>query len=118
MFALTSISPKDSYNEEDTPVVLVGDGFDDIAEVFLGATFLKDVVAKSPNVMNAVVPKGMKPDVYDVVALNKRGTSVKLEKGFTVNAGSRIKSGCGCNAGGLEVLSGALMLLALARRRL
>jgi len=118
MFAITSIDPADSFNAEETPVVIVGDGFDEIAEVFVGPKVLADVKAKSPNVLNATVPKGMSAGVYDVKVFNKRGQSLVLSKAFTVNEGTRVRmAGCGCNVGGFELLGSALVLLAAARRR-
>jgi MYXO-CTERM domain-containing protein len=117
---LETITPNEGDTIEDTPVVLTGDDFDEVVEVLIGSTLLKSssVTAKSANVIETSVPKGLSSGVYDVSVINTRGEKATLTNGFTISAGVNAKEGCGCGSGPGALFGLALLLgLAIRRRR-
>ncbi|MBL8950756.1 MAG: IPT/TIG domain-containing protein [Myxococcaceae bacterium] len=113
---LDDVTPSEGYSEEATKIVLTGDGFRDGAQVLIGSTVLDTVTVRSAAVINAEVPVGVAPGLYDVEVINLDGTRADLERGFAVIAGSRTKgAGCGCSA--LPIPGGVALALLLRLRR-
>jgi len=113
---LDDITPASGFNQDTTKVVLTGDGFQQGAEVAIGPKVLDAVTVKSAAVINADVPPGLTPDTYDVEVINLDGKRAKLDKAFTVVAGSSTKGGCGCGSAALLPLAALASLLRLRRR--
>ncbi|MBL6976110.1 MAG: IPT/TIG domain-containing protein [Deltaproteobacteria bacterium] len=81
-----AISPISGFNDEQTDVSIVGDGFQDGAIAKLGGTNLVGVQVLSESLISATVPKGMTPGTYILVVLNKDETSGFLTDAFEVKA--------------------------------
>ena len=81
-----AISPISGFNDEQTDVSIVGDGFQDGAIAKLGGTNLVDVQVQSESLISATVPKGMTPGTYILVVLNMDEPSGFLTDAFEVKA--------------------------------
>ncbi len=115
--ALTSITPAEGFSQDDTPVVLLGDGFIGLTEVLVGTRVITEFTVKSQNVAETTVKAGLPAGVYDVSVIDQGGNKATLTKAFTVHAGSSVKSGCGCDGSGVGPLVFGVMLLLGRRKR-
>jgi photosystem II stability/assembly factor-like uncharacterized protein len=85
--SITDVEPRSAPNDLDTPVAIVGAGFEAGAAVWLDGTSLADVAWVSGTRLEATVPWGMEPVVYTVTVVNPGGESGLLADAFTVTQG-------------------------------
>lgn len=128
--SIESISPSTAANTSSTDVVILGQGFEPGIEVLLGASPIGVRQALSERIQ-ATIPEGLEPGVYDVIVTNPDGESDSLAMAFTVtddmNSGSvdsgGVEEGCGCASSGnlsrdSAFLGGLLVgFMAWSRRR-
>jgi photosystem II stability/assembly factor-like uncharacterized protein len=84
---LDSVAPSSAPNDLDTPIVVTGTNFEDGADVLLDGTSLEDVGWVSGTRLEAIVPWGIAPGVYDLTVVNPGGESDDLPNVFTVTQG-------------------------------
>ena len=84
---IVEIGPSAAPNDLDTPLVITGTNFEDGAEVWLDGTSLEGVSWVSGTGLEAVVPWGMNPGLYDLWVYNPGGGSGELTNAFTVTQG-------------------------------
>lgn len=119
---VTAISPTSGYNDGDTPVTVLGTGFEAGATVKLGGTALSAVTVDGPGLISATVPAGMDPGFYMLVVLNAAGDTANLMNAYEVKEKevetdeplTSGNSGCHTGAGSSSALALALLLLGLA----
>ncbi|RMG21179.1 MAG: hypothetical protein D6729_01355 [Deltaproteobacteria bacterium] len=111
---LTRITPTSGPADADTPVAILGRGFTAETTFRLGPHWLEAVEVDSPTAATAVVPAGLPPDTYDLIAQAGPAQYV-FPSAFTVVAEpSGEGGGCGCAAGAAgSGRPGALLLLLL-----
>ena len=124
---LDSISPSIGKSGSETSVVLLGSNFQPTVQVVLGPSILKNLVVKSPSVIEGTVGSGISPGIYDVTAVNPDGKKVTLKDGFTLLAfgasssegGAANATGCSCSSSsaGLSLYAAFTVLLGALRRR-
>jgi photosystem II stability/assembly factor-like uncharacterized protein len=85
--SITEVEPLSAPNDLDTPIVIVGAGFEAGAAVWLDGASLADVAWPSAARLEATVPWGMGPGVYTVTVVNPGGESGLLTDAFTVTQG-------------------------------
>lgn len=127
---VASISPNEGFEDEQTEVSIVGEGFADGATVKLGGTSLVAVDVVSAQFISATVPKGMTASEtrYDLIIVGADGNVGQLPSAFLVQSRPKDKSNSApassCSAGASGSGStAALLLIALGsllaiRRRL
>ena len=82
-----SITPSTSANNASTPVVILGSGFTADSTASLGTTVLTTTYV-SPTQLNANVPWGLTPGVYDLTISDPaQPTPAVLPNAFTVTLG-------------------------------
>ena len=81
-----SITPDTGSAFEQTPVQIEGSGFLDTPSVRLGDTWLLSVTLVSSTTLDAVVPAGMAPGLYDLTLYNGDCQEAELTGAFTVVA--------------------------------
>ena len=92
---VTAISPVEGFNDEDTEVSIVGEGFVPGATVKLGATHLSAVTIVSAGLISARVPAGMTAGTYLLIVVNSDGDTATLDAAFEVlEPPSGPSSGC------------------------
>jgi hypothetical protein len=99
---VTSITPNSSRTNEAPMVVITGTNFELGAQALIGTTTLALNSVASQSV-NATVPMGMLPGVYDVKVRNPNGVEGVLPAGYTVLAsdgGVPTGGGAGGGSGG------------------
>jgi Peptidase family C25/Propeptide_C25/PKD domain/Immune inhibitor A-like, MAM domain/IPT/TIG domain len=83
---VVSITPDSGSAFEQTPVQIEGSGFLDTPSVRLGDTWLLSVTLVSSTTLDAVVPAGMEPGLYDLTLTNGDCQEAVLTDAFTVTA--------------------------------
>ncbi|NOZ02534.1 MAG: hypothetical protein GXP54_11670, partial [Deltaproteobacteria bacterium] len=78
------ISPDFGYNDVETPVSIVGNGFKPGLTAKVGAVSLSSIQVAGDTVVEAVVPKGMEPGSYMVLIVNSDQTTGFLADAFQV----------------------------------
>jgi len=81
---LDSIVPDSGLSTQDTPVTVYGSGFITTPVLALGETWLPNVVQVSSTTLQAVVPAGLTPGVYDLTLVNGDCQEAVLPDAFTV----------------------------------
>ncbi len=81
------VDPSSAPNDLDTPIVIIGTSFEDGADVLLEGTSLEDVSWVSDKRLEATVPWGMDPGIYDLTVANPDTQSGSLPDAFTVTQG-------------------------------
>ncbi len=81
------VDPSSAPNDLDTPIVITGTSFEDGADVLLEGTSLEDVSWVSDKRLEATVPWGMDPGIYDLTVVNPDTQSGSLPDVFTVTQG-------------------------------
>jgi photosystem II stability/assembly factor-like uncharacterized protein len=84
---IIEVDPTSAPNDLDTPIVITGTNFEDGADVLLDGTSLEDVSWAGDTRLEATVPWGMDPGVYDLTVVNPGGESDDLPNAFTVTQG-------------------------------
>ena len=80
---VTDIDPSAGYNDTPTSVEVSGENFKEGAEVFVNG-FLCEVTSVTANSINAIIPTGMIPGIYDVSVENPDGEIATLPDAFLV----------------------------------
>jgi hypothetical protein len=123
--SMSEISPTSGFEDEQTPVSIIGEGFVAGATVRIGGTALIAVETVGSGLISATVPKGLKPGFYTIIVANPDGNSSALTDGFEVlvrSANNNVAGGCA--AAPASAPQGAVYLLMLVlscllwRRRL
>lgn len=111
-----SMSPTSAVEGETPRFEVLGAGFDDTAEVYVGGLRVADVEVPSADRIEGTIPSALPVGLHDLVVTDASGASDTLPRAFEVMpAGS-----CGCAVGPVAGgLAGgiALLLLAPALRR-
>ncbi len=89
--SILSIDPNVGLDNDTTAVTITGTNFLDGATVAIGAATLESVTVSSVTTINATVPSGLTPGVYDVVVTNSSGGSATLVEGFTVLSSAQLQ---------------------------
>lgn len=84
---IIEVDPSSAPNDLDTSIVITGTNFEDGADVLLDGTSLEDANWLSGERLEATVPWGMDPGVYDLTVVNPGGESDDLPNAFTVTQG-------------------------------
>ncbi len=84
--AVTSINPITAPNNQDTSVTIFGQGFTTATTFRLGATPLTNVAVQNAGAVTAVVPQGVAPGTYDLIATTGADVVV-FPSAFVVTAG-------------------------------
>ena len=80
---VTDIDPSSGYNDTPTSIEISGENFKEGAEVFVNG-FLCEVTSVTANSINAIIPTGMIPGIYDVSVENPDGEIGTLFDAFLV----------------------------------
>lgn len=83
----TLVDPASASNDLDTRVLITGSNFIATPFVLIGNTPLNDVIWVSATLLEATVPWGLAPGVYDLTVENPGGESGTLAQAFTVTEG-------------------------------
>jgi photosystem II stability/assembly factor-like uncharacterized protein len=84
---IIEVDPSSAPNDLDAPIVITGTSFEDGAGVLLDGTSLEDVSWVSGTRLEATVPWGMDPGIYDLTVVNPGGESNDLPNAFTATQG-------------------------------
>ena len=85
------VEPSMGWTGEDTAVEVTGLGFVDVPRLYLNpsttgtASGLSSVRYRTSSSLNAVIPQGLTPDVYDLIVINPDGTIGLLSSAFEVS---------------------------------
>lgn len=107
---ITSISPAVGRSGIQTPVSIIGQGFEDGARVKLGGRDLEGVEFTGASLISAVVPADLVPGRYTVIVVNPGGELAQLTDGFEVQAVTATTitgDEAGCSASGPGAMLGA-----------
>lgn len=101
-----SISPDEVGNDQETDVVILGDGFEQGLQVLVGAENIQvgEVLAQR---IRATVPPGLDPGTYDVIVTNPGGESAVLKDGLSVNVPASIDTGTGGDVAAADAGTGS-----------
>ncbi|MCL4234325.1 MAG: IPT/TIG domain-containing protein [Deltaproteobacteria bacterium] len=88
---LTSITPAEGLDSEDTAVTLIGASFLPGATATIGDTTLSQIEIVDGSTITAVVPSGLTPDTYDVSVSNSDGSTASLLDGFEVISADAVR---------------------------
>ena len=88
--SLDSLSPTSADNSVDVSLLLTGTNFVSPTQVFLGDISLTQVTYVSSTTLEALVPQGTPPGVYDVRVVNPDGQMASLPAAFTLSAGNGV----------------------------
>jgi hypothetical protein len=84
--SVTSINPTTAPNNQETSVTIFGQGFTTATTFRLGATPLANVAVQNAGAVTAVVPQGVAPGTYDLIATTGADVVV-FPSAFVVTAG-------------------------------
>ena len=82
--AVTAVDPASAPNDVDTTLTISGNHFEETAVVYLGDTALVDVTWVDATTLEAVVPWGLDPGVYELTVENPPGEAAIFENAFEV----------------------------------
>ena len=99
---ITEVDPSSAPSDLDTPLVITGTNFEDGAEVWLDSTAFQDVTRVGDGRLEATVPWGMNPGVYDLWVFNPGGGSGELPNAFTVTQGIAVWNAGALYGGNIE----------------
>ena len=101
---IIEVDPSSAPNDLETFIVITGTGFEDGADAHLEGTSLNDVSWVNDKRLEATVPWGMDPGIYDLVVVNPGGESDNLPDAFTVTQGIGVWSAGELYGGRVEQL--------------
>jgi hypothetical protein len=114
---ITKMDPSEGFEDEETPVSIIGKGFQKGVTAKLGGTTLNGIDQVTSELIDARVPASLNPGTYMLIVVNPDETSVTLDNAFTVKAREAVvpdeDDGGGCNSSGSACLP-AVLLLAMA----
>jgi photosystem II stability/assembly factor-like uncharacterized protein len=84
---ISGVSPNLTQNDLDVSLVITGTGFVDGATARLGATELQEVTWVSSGRLEATLPWGMEPGMYDLTVTNPGGEEDSLPDAMTLEQG-------------------------------
>lgn len=105
---ITQITPDKGPVNQNIPITVIGENFEEGAKVIIGVVAANDVKVLGPTSITATVPAAIKSGEYDVIVENPDGKRGTLRSGFL------IEGGCGCttlNSPGQVPLSGGIWVL-------
>ncbi len=110
---VTSITPTGTTVGETVELAVLGGGFVDGAQVYVGGLAASGVTLSGAGALTATTPSALPVGVHDVLVTLPGGDSATLPSAFTV-----AEAGCGCSAGtGAAWAWGLAAAASLARRR-
>ena len=104
----TLVDPASASNDLDTRVLITGSNFIATPFVLIGNTPLNDVTRVSATLLEATVPWGLAPGVYDLTVENPGGESGTLAQAFTVTEGIGVWNATALYGGSVERVSAIL----------
>lgn len=118
---LLSVAPEEAVEGEAVDVTVIGVGFDEGAQVYIGGMAISQPQVHGDSAITGRAPTALPAGVHDVMVTNPDGTTDTMLEAFTVSAPAveEDKGGCGCasgpRAGGWAAV--ALLGLVVGRRR-
>lgn len=88
---LTSITPTEGLDNEETAVTLLGASFLSGVTATIGDTTLSQITLVNASTITAVVPAGLTPDTYDVSVSNSDGSTATLTDAFEVISADAVR---------------------------
>lgn len=98
--SIDDVMPREVYVEDETRVIVTGNGFAPGATVLVGNVVLDALEVRSPAVISFTLGRKSLPvGTHDVTVVNLSGTRKTLAGALTARSGSAMKpSGCSCSA--------------------
>jgi len=117
LLSVASVTPGSTSEGEAVDIVVLGSGFEDGADVFLGGLSVTGATVLNSQTIQGRSPSALPPGVHDLEVENADGDNAYLAGAFEVIGSTDDTCGCGAGTGsaGLAWLFG--LLLPLLRRR-
>ncbi len=112
LLSVSSITPAEAVVGEAVAVAILGTGFEEGLQVYIGGLSVSSLSLSGDTAIAATSPSALPAGVHDLVVQLPGGGSSTLQGAFTVT-----EAGCGCTNGGASAWLFVAGLALLARRR-